>query len=88
MNWKKKKLKLRKWKYGDLFQPLGMSGRKKISDLCFDKKINFFNKEKQMVVTADKKIIWVCGHRISERVKILDKTTKFVELSLESELKH
>ena len=83
-----KKLKLRKWKYGDLFQPLGMSGKKKISDLLIDKKINFFNKEKQMVVTADKKIIWVCGHQISETVKVLDKTTNFVELSLKYELKH
>ena len=83
-----KKLKLRKWKHGDLFQPLGMSGKKKISDLLIDKKINFFNKEKQMVVTADKKIIWVCGHQISETVKVLDKTTNFMELSLKYELKH
>ena len=85
---KGKKLKLRRWKHGDLFQPLGMSGKKKISDLLIDKKINFFNKEKQMVVTADKKIIWVCGHQISETVKVLDKTTNFVELSLKYELKH
>ena len=82
-----KKLKLRQWKHGDSFQPLGMSGKKKISDLLIDKKIDFFNKEKQMVVTADKKIIWVCGHQISETVKVLDKTTNFMELSLKYELK-
>ena len=84
---KGKKLKLRQWKHGDSFQPLGMSGKKKISDLLIDKKIDFFNKEKQMVVTADKKIIWVCGHQISETVKVLDKTTNFMELSLKYELK-
>ncbi len=83
-----KELKLRYWKHGDSFQPLGMSGKKKISDLLIDKKIDLFNKEKQMVVTADNKIIWVCGHRISETVKILEKTTNFMELSLKSELKH
>ena len=79
-----KELKLRKWKHGDSFQPLGMNGRKKISDLLIDKKVDFFNKEKQMVVTADSKIIWVCGHRISDTVKVLDKTTKFMELSLKN----
>ena len=77
-----KKLKLREWKHGDSFQPLGMTGKKKISDLLIDKKIDFFHKEKQMVVTADKKIIWVCGYQISETVKVLDKTTNFMELSL------
>ncbi|MFL3024780.1 MAG: tRNA lysidine(34) synthetase TilS, partial [Candidatus Neomarinimicrobiota bacterium] len=77
-----KKLKLREWRHGDSFQPLGMTGKKKISDLLIDKKIDFFHKEKQMVVTADKKIIWVCGHQISETVKVLDKTTNFMELSL------
>ena len=77
-----KKLKLREWKHGDSFQPLGMTGKKKISDLLIDKKIDFFHKEKQMVVTADKKIIWVCGYQISETVKVLDKTTYFMELSL------
>ena len=83
-----KELKLRKWKHGDSFQPLGMNGRKKISDLLIDKKVDFFNKEKQMVVTADNKIIWVCGHRISDTVKVLDKTTKFMELSLKNHFKH
>ena len=81
-----KELKLRHWKQGDFFQPLGMIGKKKISDLLVDKKIDFFNKEKQMVVTADNKIIWVCGHRISETVKVMDKTTNFMELSLKFEL--
>jgi tRNA(Ile)-lysidine synthase len=81
-----KKIKLRKWMHGDFFQPLGMNGGKKISDLLIDKKIDIFTKEKQMVVTANNKIIWVCGHRISDTVKVQDKTTKFMELSLKSAL--
>ena len=60
--------------------------RKKISDLLIDEKIDIFTKEKQMVVTANNKIIWVCGHRISDTVKVQDKTTKFMELSLKSAL--
>ena len=83
-----KKIKLRQWKHGDSFQPLGMSGEKKISDLLIDEKIDIFTKEKQMVVTANNKIIWVCGRRISESVKVQSNTTKFTELSLLHELKH
>ena len=52
-----------------------------------DEKIDFFTKQNQMVVTANNKIIWVCGHRLSDIVKVHDKTSKFMELSLVSELK-
>lgn len=82
-----KKIKLRKWKNGDYFQPLGMVGRKKVSDLLIDEKIDFFTKQNQMVVTANNKIIWVCGRRLSDSVKVHDKTSKFMELSLVPELK-
>ena len=82
-----KRIKLRKWKSGDYFQPLGMIGRKKISDFLIDEKIDLFTKQKQMVVTANNKIIWVCGHRLSDSVKVNDNTSKFMELSLVPELK-
>ena len=59
-----KNLQLRKWKAGDQFQPLGMDGRKKVSDLLIDEKIDRFTKEKQLVVTADCEIIWVCGRHV------------------------
>lgn len=77
---------LRKWETGDRFQPLGMAGRKKVSDLLIDEKVDRFSKEDQMVVTADGEIIWVCGRRISDNVKVSEKTTDFMELSLVREL--
>ncbi len=81
-----KNIQLRKWKAGDQFQPLGMDGTKKVSDLLIDEKVDRFTKEKQLVVTADGEIIWVCGQRISDGVKVTKNTTEFVELSLEREL--
>ena len=81
-----KKIKFRKWRVGDYFQPLGMNGRKKISDFLIDQKVDSFTKEEQMVVTANSEIIWVCGYRISENVKVNKKTTKYLELSLVPEL--
>ena len=81
-----KDIQLRPWHAGDQFNPLGMNGTKKVSDFLIDKKVDRFTKENQLVVTADGEIIWVCGQRISEKAKVTEKTTEFVELSLEREL--
>ena len=79
-----KKLILRLWSDGDTFQPLGMDGKKKISDFLTDKKVNQFDKENQLVLTADDEIIWLCGRRISETVKINKDTKKYLELSIKA----
>ncbi len=78
-----KRLNLRSWRNGDTFQPLGMAGHKKVSDLLVDGKVDRFTKEKQLVLTADDEIIWVCGRRLSERAKVTNSTTEFLELYLE-----
>ena len=78
---KNKKLQLRVWKEGDTFRPLGMSGQQKVSDFLINKKLNRFEKFNQSVLCADDKIIWLCGHRIDDRVKISKKTTKFISLN-------
>lgn len=77
-----KKLVLRSWEDGDAFQPLGMQGKKKISDFLTDEKINQFDKENQLVLTANNEIIWLCGRRISETVKINKDTKHYLELSM------
>jgi tRNA(Ile)-lysidine synthase len=79
-----KKILLRSWNDGDTFQPLGMSGKKKISDFLTDNKVNQFDKENQLVLTADDEIIWLCGRRISESVKINKNTKKYLELSIKA----
>ena len=78
---KNKKLRLRVWKEGDTFRPLGMSGKQKISDFLINKKLNRFEKFSQSVLCADDKIIWLCGHRIDDRVKISSKTTEYISLN-------
>ena len=57
-----------------------MNGSKKLSDYFIDKKLNSHQKSKQLVLTADDEIIWICGDRISDRVKITEKTSKMLEL--------
>ena len=60
---KNKNLKVRSWVYGDSFQPLGMHGKKKVSDFLIDNKIDCFEKQSQLVLTANDDIIWLCGQR-------------------------
>ena len=69
-----KKIELRLWKKGDTFIPLGMQGRQKVSDFLINQKVENFQKKKQYVMTANDKIIWVCGHRISDTVKVKNST--------------
>ena len=78
-----KKLFLRHWEKGDRFQPLGMRGWKKVSDFLIDEKVNLHKKNQQMVLTADKIIVWMCGYRISDWVKVTPNTTKHAKISLD-----
>ena len=83
-----KKLLLRTWENGDRYKPLGMDGHKKISDLLIDNKVDGFTKDKQLVLTANDEIIWVCGRSISDQVKVTKKTTNFLELSFTNTYKN
>jgi len=73
-------LTLRPWLHGDRFHPFGMAGTKKISDYLIDEKVDLFTKGNQWVLVDREKIIWVCGRRINDEVKITDKTTDYAKL--------
>jgi tRNA(Ile)-lysidine synthase len=68
----------RQWKPGDAFHPLGMDHRKKISDFLIDKKIPVPDKNGVTVLESGGKIAWVVGHRIDDRFKVTDQTTRVV----------
>ena len=69
-------LTLRKWKNGDTFTPLGMKGRKKISDYLIDKKISIIQKENTWVICSLDTIVWIVGHRINDEFKLVPETEK------------
>ncbi|OZV69945.1 tRNA lysidine(34) synthetase TilS [Winogradskyella aurantia] len=75
-------LMLRPWQEGDIFQPLGMTGKKKVSKYLKDEKTSLVEKENTWVLTSDNEIIWIVGKRADERFKITSKTKDILKITL------
>ena len=71
-------LLLRSWRPGDRFRPLGMSGAKKLQDFFIDGKVPRKQRHQVPVLCDSKRIIWVVGHRIDDRVKLTPKTSRIL----------
>ncbi|MBR0323421.1 MAG: tRNA lysidine(34) synthetase TilS, partial [Bacteroidales bacterium] len=78
-------LKLRHWKKGDRFKPLGMNGSKLLSDFFNDLGFSEYQKRNVWIMEDAKGLIlWVVGYRINDKVKIIDSTKVIFQCDLES----
>ena len=78
-------LKIRGWKEGDWMRPLGMKGKKKLSDLFTDLKYSALDKaEAQVIELEGSHIAALVGVRIDDRVKVDDKTENVLRISYSS----
>ncbi len=74
-------LSLRRWREGDRFTPLGMTGTKKVSDYLVDAKVPVPEKGRQFVLTdTDGEIVWLTGRRIDDRFKITPETENVLKI--------
>jgi len=62
-------LRLRAWRAGDRFRPLGLRGRKKLQDFFVDAKIPREERGRVPVLVAGDRIAWVVGHRIADEFR-------------------
>jgi tRNA(Ile)-lysidine synthase len=73
---------IRNWKEGDFFYPLGMDGKKKISDFLIDLKIPVFDKERIWLLCSEDEVVWVIGLRLDDRYKISPGTGKVLRIEV------
>lgn len=75
-------LEIRTWQQGDVFQPIGMKGKKKVSKYLKDERLSLIEKENTFVLTSDNSIVWVIGRRADDRYKVTDQTAQILKLKL------
>lgn len=76
-----RELILRRWKHGDKFVPLGMSGAQKVSDILTNHKLSVFEKENVYVLESEGELVWLVGIKPSERFKVTDDTKRIFKLT-------
>jgi tRNA(Ile)-lysidine synthase len=74
-------LEIRHPKEGDFFYPFGNRGKKKLSDFFINQKWNLLEKENCWVLTSDKQIVWIIGHRIDDRFKVEPNTKNILKIT-------
>lgn len=75
-------LTLRNWREGDTFQPLGMTGTKKVSDFLIDNKVSMFDKNFVLVLTTNTDIVWILNHQINDKFKVTESTKRIIKATI------
>jgi len=74
---------LRRWRDGDWLIPIGMKGKKKVSDLLTDLKYDVIRKENVFVVEGEgSHVLAVVGERIDSSVRITPSTVRVWKITL------
>jgi tRNA(Ile)-lysidine synthase len=79
-------LEIRSWEKGDFFYPLGMKGKKLLSDYFIDRKFSLLQKEKVRLLVSGSEIVWIIGERPDNRYKITENTRKIYFVTVDFQL--
>ncbi len=75
-------LVLRKKQEGDVFYPLGMTGKKKLSKYFKDEKFSLLEKENTWLLCSNDAIVWVIGRRADNRFRVTENTKQILKIEL------
>ena len=81
-------LTIRSWKPGDAFHPLGLKGRKKLSDFFGELKLTQEEKNAIPVIESAGTIVWVAGKRLNDHFKLTETTTTVYQLTVQTGQHH
>ncbi|WMN11427.1 tRNA lysidine(34) synthetase TilS [Marivirga salinae] len=76
----KKPFEIDLWNEGDKIQPIGMKGKKKISDILIDQKVPLPQKKRIMVLKSGGEIVWLIGYKFSGLFKVKKDTNKILRI--------
>ncbi|HEU4719043.1 MAG TPA: tRNA lysidine(34) synthetase TilS [Bacteroidia bacterium] len=79
---------IRCWRTGDSMRPLGLHGKKKVSDILNELKIPSHLKRSAPVVVSGDEIIWVPGYRIAEKFRVTERTENVLLLEFNPSFFH
>lgn len=68
---------------GDRYQPIGLRGTKKLSDLLADRKVPSFERPLVPLVVDTQGILWPVGHPIAHRARLTHRTRRVMEARLQ-----
>lgn len=71
---------VRSWQAGDRFQPLGMSGTKKLQDFFVDVRVPREWRDRVPLLVSPRGIAWVVGWRIAEWARVRSETSGVLDV--------
>jgi len=75
-------LKLRNFRPGDRFRPLGAQGTQKLKQFFIDHKIPKYERPRIPILISGEAIAWVVGYRIDEQFKITEKVQRAIRIEV------
>ncbi|MGC1206118.1 MAG: tRNA lysidine(34) synthetase TilS [Flavobacteriaceae bacterium] len=75
-------LSIRQHKAGDVFYPLGMTGKKKVSKYFKDEKFSLIDKENTWLLCSGEDVVWVINRRADNRFRVTDNTKQILKIEL------
>lgn len=76
-------LTIRVWEQGDVFFPLGMNGKKKLSKYFKDEKLSLLDKEQAWLLCSGAEIVWIIKRRADNRFRVTEATTNILKIALQ-----